>query len=508
MGPGVRVIHPTRTLKRAELIFRRDETLGTIMHTLADIHGDRRLVEEAEGGLRISYRQGAKRVSRWAGGIAARVDPGDRVVIATSNTYEMLLMCLAASRAGAVPVPVNHQMRPEEVAHVTEDCDARLIVRSANQVDGAEPLTEPAAVDPGDVAALFYTSGTTGKPKGVALTHRALVGQVVAGAAWPSRLHRDEAVFSLPIAHIMGFAVLMALGCAGIPVYLLPHFRPDEVLDVIESRRATIFIGVPAMYRLMLEAGAEDRDLSCIRVWGSGADAMPAELALRFKKMGATVSLPVAGPIGEALFVEGYGMVEVGGGVAAKLSPPMLDLGLGESVGIQLPNYKLKVVDDDGEEVGAGSVGELWVHGPGVLKGYWNSPEATAAAVTDDGWLRTGDLARRGPFGTVLFVGRKKDVIKHGGYSVYAVEVQETLERHPLVAEAAVVGLPDERVGELPAAVVRLARGHRLEDLDLEAWAEERLADYKVPRRFVAVAELPRTGTSKVQKQELLELFG
>ncbi len=499
---------PRKALRRAEMVFRRDETLGSIMSTLAEIHGGRRLVEESGGGLRITYSQAAKRVNRWAGGIAAKISaPGDRVLVATPNSYEMFLLCLAASRAGAIAVPVNEQMRPDEITHVMADSGASAIIRSANEVDSAEPLGKPATVQPDDVAALFYTSGTTGAPKGAALTHRALVGQVVAGVAWPSALRRDEAVLALPVAHIMGFAVLLAVACAGVPTYLMPKFRAEEVLDAIESRRSTMFIGVPAMYRMMLEAGADKRDLTCVRIWGSGADAMPGDLALKFKRMGATATLPLAGPIGEAMFVEGYGMVEVGGGVAAKLSPPMVGLGLGESVGIQLPNYKLKVVGDDGEEVAGGSVGELWVKGPGVLKGYWNSPEATAEAVTQDGWLRTGDLARRGPFGTVLFVGRKKDVIKHGGYSVYALEVQEALERHPSVLEAAVVGLPDGRLGEVPAAVVRLAEGADLDELDLLGWASEHLAHYKVPKRVVAVDDLPRTGTNKVQKHQLLELF-
>jgi len=503
----VHFMNPVKTFKRAELVFRRDETLGTIMQSLADIHGGARLVEEADGGLRITYRQASKRVSRWAGGIRDRVDIGDRVVIATPNGYEQLLLCLAASRAGAIPVPINPQMRNEEVRHVMTDSGAALIIRSANEIDGSDPLDEAVPSDPSDIAALFYTSGTTGKPKGAELTHRALVGQVIAGAAWPSGLRRDEAVFALPVAHIMGFASLMGFACAGIPVYLLSKFRPDAVLDAIEQRRATVFIGVPAMYRMMIEAGAEDYDLSSIRVFGSGADVMPPDLALRFKRMGATMKIPFAGSVGEALFVEGYGMVEVGGGVAAKVSPPMLNLGLGESVGLGLPNYKLKVVDDQGNEVKAGSVGELWVQGPGVLKGYWNAPEATANAVTEDGWLRTGDLARRGPFGTVLFVGRSKDVIKSGGYSVYALEVQEALEDHPDVLEAAVIGIPDERLGEIPAAVVRLAEGCKLESLDLPAWANERLAHYKVPKRFVAVEDLPRTGTNKVQKTELQQLF-
>ena len=496
-----------KLLRKADLVLRRDATLGTIMSDLAEVHGNRRLVEEAEGGLRINYQQANKRVNRWAGGIAAKVERGDRVLIATPNAYEMFLLTLAASRAGAIPVPINDRMRYEEIAHVVRDSGATLIVRSATEVDGFESLAEAVPADPADVGALFYTSGTTGKPKGAELTHRALVGNISAAVAWPTRLHRDEAVFGLPIAHIMGFIVLMGYACAGIPVYLLTRFRPIDVLDAIERRRATIFIGVPAMFRLMLEAEAEDRDLTSVRLWGSGADVMPSDVAKRFKQMGASVTLPFVGSLGEAIFAEGYGMVETAGGVAAKVSPPLLDLGLGESLGVSLPGYKLRVVDQDGGEVRPGAVGELWVKGPGVIRGYWSSPEATAAAMTDDGWLRTGDLARRGPMGTVVFVGRQKEVIKHGGYSVYAQEVQQALEAHPSVLEAAVLGLTDTRVGEIPVAVVRLTDETDLAQLDLETWLGVRLADYKVPKRFVVVDELPRTGTDKVQKQMLRDLF-
>lgn len=496
-----------RLLRRVDLVLRREATLGTIMSELAAVHGSRRLVEEAEGGLRISYRQAEKRVNRWAGGIAARVSAGDRVVIATPNSYEMFLLALAASRAGAIPVPLNDRMRRDEIAHVVRDSGASLIVRSAAEVDDREPLVEAVPADVGSVAALFYTSGTTGKPKGAELTHRALVGNIAAAAAWPARLHRDEAAFSLPIAHIMGFIVLMGYACAGIPVYLVRNFRPVEVLNAIERRRATIFIGVPAMFRMMLEAGAEQADLSSIRLWGSGADVMPPELARRFKQMGASVTLPLIGAVGEAVFAEGYGMVETAGGVAAKISPPLLGVGLGDSLGVSLPGYRMRVVDQHGHDVLPGTVGELWIKGPGVIRGYWSSPEATALAVTDDGWLRTGDLARRGPLGTVVFMGRQKEVIKHGGYSVYASEVQQSLEEHPAVLEAAVLGLADDRVGEIPVAAVRLVDGEELDALGLGAWMAERVADYKVPKRFVEVEELPRTGTDKVQKQQLRELF-
>jgi acyl-CoA synthetase (AMP-forming)/AMP-acid ligase II len=305
----------------------------------------------------------------------------------------------------------------------------------------------------------------------------------------------------------MGFVTLLGLATAGVATWFSPRFRADEVLDAIEQRRASIFIGVPAMYRLLLEAGAETRDLGSIRVWGSGADVMPPELAQRFKQLGASASLPFLGDVGEAAFAEGYGLVETGGGVAAKISPPFLRAGTGDGVGFPLPGYRFRVVDDAGEQVGAGATGELLVRGPGVLQGYWRDPEATSAVLDADGWLHTGDLVRRGPLGTVVFAGRKKDVIMRGGFSVYAVEVEAVLEDHPDVVEAAVVPLPDERLGEVPGAAVRLVDGVPLDEGSLDAHAREHLAHYKVPVRYVAVDELPRTGTRKVQRREVVALL-
>ncbi len=433
--------------------------------------------------------------------------PGDVVVVAAPNGYEMVLLCLAAARAGAIPAPVNDQMRPDEIAHVEDDSGAVHTLRSAADLPAAEPLSEAVPVEPSAVAALFYTSGTTGTPKGVELTHRSLVGGLMAGVAFPSGIRRDEAVMSLPIAHIMGFTATLGMACAGIPVYFLAKFHPVRVLDAIETRRASVFVGVPAMYRMLADAGADEHDLRSIRIWISGADAMPADLATRFKKMGATFELPLVGPVGEAMFAEGYGMVETGGGVAAKFSPPMLGFGLGSSMGVALPGYHFRVVDDGGRPVRMGSVGDLLVKGPGVLKGYRGDADATAATFTDDGWLRTGDLARLGPFGAVFFVGRGNDVIKRGGYSVYSVEVEQVLEQHPDVVEAAVVGLPDRRKGEVPVAVVHLGAGAVLDEEALRAWAAERLSEYKVPVRVLAVAELPRTGTNKIQRNLLPALF-
>lgn len=496
-----------RILDRATLVVGRDLRLGVLAERLASVHGGAPMVSEPSGRT-LTFVQAAELVDRWAGAVAARISAGDRVVLAVPNEYTLLLGCMAVARAGGIPVPVNARMRGDEITHVIDDSGAGLVVRDVSSLDVGPPLGAAAAGDEGDVAAIFYTSGTTGRPKGAQLTHRGLLGSVGAASLYPRALRRDEAVIALPVAHIMGFSVLLGLAAAGIPVHFLPKFDAGLVLDAIERRRATLFIGVPAMFRMMLEAGAESRDLRSVRVWGSGADVMPRDLSRRFQKMGATVTLPLVGAsIGEALFLEGYGLVESGGGALARVSLPGVDLPFADAMGLSLPGYKVRVAGDDGSEVSPGSVGELWLKGPGVLTGYHGNPEATADAITDDGWLRTGDLARRGPLRSIVFAGRKKDVVKVGGYSVFSAEVEAAMEEHPDVLECAVIGVPDERLGEVPGAAVRLREGSRETPESLAAWAREQLSSYKAPRQIVILADLPRTGTQKVQKRELLVHF-
>jgi long-chain acyl-CoA synthetase len=404
-------------------------------------------------------------------------------------------------------VPVNPHMRPEEVDHVVADAGAHVVIRSTAELAGGTNLGGAIPTEAGHVAALFYTSGTTGRPKGVELTHRGLLGSLPRLALAPVELRRDEAVVALPIAHIMGFAALLGFACAGVPVLLHERFRPLEVLDAIEERRSTVFVGVPAMYQMLLEAGAERRDLSSVRLWLSGADAMPPEVARRFQRLGALAEVPLFGPVGDAVFAEGYGMAELSGAVIGRLDLPIVGRVLGDALGVALPGYRLRVITETGREARAGETGELQVRGPGVSPGYWGDPIGAPEMHTVDGWLRTGDLVRKGALGTVAFAGRVKDVVKHGGYSVYALEVEEVLARHPAVAEAAVLGLPDPAKGEVPVAAVRLLPGATATPEELVAFGKLHLADYKWPRQVVVVGSLPRTGSQKVQKRELLPLF-
>ncbi|KLR60594.1 acyl-CoA synthetase (AMP-forming)/AMP-acid ligase II [Actinobacteria bacterium IMCC26207] len=501
---------PRSFLGRADLALRRSATLADLMMRLAEMHGEKLFVtEEDETGLsrRITFQQASEQVAAWTRAIRTLSEPGRPVVIATANGIDQFMLCLAVSAAGGLPAPVNPQMSEAEVAHVIADSGASLVIRTPDELPVVEGSTVLATPSPKDVAALFYTSGTTGKPKGAELTHQALVGQVSVAAMWPFTLRHDELVLALPVAHIMGFVALMGPAVAGIPIYFMQRFSPRRTLQIIEHRRCSAFIGVPAMYRTLLEAGAAEADLSSIRVWISGADVMPADLALKFKSFGASATLPGLGPIGEAAFMEGYGMVEVGGNVATKLSPPMLPIGLGDSLGLSMPGWKFKVADRSGRGVLPGQVGELRLKGPGVLKGYWGDAQASSEALTEDGWLRTGDLVRSGPFGMVMFQGRAKAVIKSGGYSVYPVEVEADIEEHPDVLEAAVVGIPDAKLGEVPVAAVRLRPKAKVTPQELVVWAGVRMAQYKAPRRILIVEELPRTGTRKIQRDRLLPLF-
>ena len=516
IGPIIRM--GRRQASRVAMV-RSTQTLGSLLARAAAVHGDSVLVDqaaEARTGVpatKLTVAGAAKLVDRWAAALVEddKISSGDRVVLAMPNSVELFLATLAVSRAGAIPAPVNDAMRDDEIAHVVLDANAPLVIRGVDELDVlAEHLGVSAGLgeDRGAderVAALFYTSGTTGSPKGAALTHRALVGELSRLAALPGGLLISELLIALPVAHIFGFAALAAAASAGVPVRFRPRFRPTECLDDIEERRSAAFAGVPTMYRMLEEAGADMRDLSSIRFWVSGADVMPPELAHRFKRRGAAFALPGLGSIGEATFAEGYGMVETGGGAAAKLSPPFVPFGLGDQLGIPMPGYRFRVVDEDGDEVRVGAVGQLLLRGPGVLEGYWNDSAATEAVLDAGGWLSTGDLVRRGPMGTFSFQGRAKVVIKSGGFSVYPPEVERVFEQHPDVVEAGVVGLPDDTLGEVPVVGLRMAKGAASTPDELLSWVGERLSTYKVPRRVYFVDDLPRTGTNKLQRDELIE---
>jgi acyl-CoA synthetase (AMP-forming)/AMP-acid ligase II len=479
----------------------RDLTLGTLLEHLAEFRADRMLAEEPDG-LRLTYGAAADVVARAATALRASVTPGERVLVDGPDGYGLFLGCLAVCRAGGVAVPVNSRMTPDEISLVVEDADAQVRVDDVWELAAAGERGPAVPVHPASVAALLYTSGTTGQPKGARLTHTALIGAARWGALMPEGLLERGCVTGMPVAHIAGLTMLLLLATIGIPVYLLPHFRPLDALDAIERRRPMLFIGVPAMFRMMLEAGGAERDLSSVRLWASGSDSLSDEIVALFRRKGAAFTIRGRHrSVGRAAFVDGYGMVELGGAVALRVFLPLPVPGRG--LLRALHGQQLRIVDTVGQEVHRGEVGELEVRGPGIMLGYHRHEAADSDVFTLDGWLRTGDLARRHGFGFFELAGRKKDVIKHGGFSVSSAEVQRVLASHPAVADAAVVGVPDERMGEVPAAAVQPRARASVTSEELRSFAARRLSDYKVPRQILVVDALPYTGTGKVSEVRL-----
>ncbi len=501
------------TAERLRMSFARDLTFEGFSAALAHAHGDRVLIVEAGTGKTHTANEIALEADRIAALVSRRSALNDRVVVALPNGWDFFVTCLGVMRAGRVVVPINPQMRADELEHVRTDSEATLVLKRLPK-GAVKSAARPSGVcNPSDVAAVLYTSGTTGLPKGAELTHRGLLAGVQrAAAVLPLAWRDDEVVFALPVAHVMGFSALLGTLCSGVRTLVFDRFRPTEVLDAIETRASNAFIGVPAMYRMLEDAGARHRNLRSVRIWMSGADAMPPDLISTFQRYGASVTLPLLGThIGQALFVEGYGMVELSGGVATKITPPYAGRWLNRPFAFPLPGNRMRVVDDQGNDVGHGRVGELLVTGPGVFRGYRGNETETERARTTEGWLRTGDLAKRRPFGVVELAGRAKNVIKVSGYSVFVAEIERVLREHPLVDEAVVIGLPDQVRGQSVAAVLRPATGHQLSARDIESvatFATERLSKYKVPTSWRTIDAFEQTGTGKVRREPLAALFG
>jgi acyl-CoA synthetase (AMP-forming)/AMP-acid ligase II len=509
------------TLDRLRLATGQSLTLGELPATLVALHGERTLIVDARTQLEYSAQRIDELTTLYAEVVCTQTKPGDAVVVALPNGVEFFLTCLAVARAGRIVVPVGASVTPDELEHVVSDSGASLVVAEPLSRQKTTQATKQDAVtgtNPKSVAAILYTSGTTGRPKGAELTHSGLLAGVHRLAAIPLQWRNDEVVSALPLAHIMGFSALLSLLTAGVRTVVFDRFQPVDVLNALESRKSSAFIGVPAMYQMMEDAGAASRNLRSVRIWMSGADAMPNKLITAFQRYGATATLPILGTsIGQAMFVEGYGMVELSGGVATKITPPYAGSWFTKPVALPLPGNQLRVVDTAGNDVATGEVGELLVSGPGVFRGYRANGRQPVTSETDThqtdtnhpgGWVRTGDLAKKRPFGAVELAGRAKNVIKVGGYSVFAAEVERVLSEHELVDEAVVVALPNERSGESVGAVLRSNRRLTKTQLaGIATFASERLSKYKVPTEWRVVDEFDRTDTGKVRREGLVQLF-
>ena len=340
-----------------------------------------------------------------------------------------------------------------------------------------------------------YTGGTTGVPKGAMLTHRNLMANVHQVLAWAPGLEpgREVMLGVLPFFHVYGMTVSMNFGIAlGAKLVLLPRFDIKQVIQAIERHKVTLFPGVPTMYvAFNTFPGIEKRDIRSIKVCISGAAPLPVEVQERFEKLTG------------AKLVEGYGLSE-----AAPVTHcnPIYGKRKKGSIGLPLPSVDARVLDPEFRPLPPGEAGELAVKGPNVMKGYWNRPEESAAALRE-GWLLTGDIARMDEEGYFYIVDRKKDMIIAGGYNIYPREVEEVLYQHEAVLEAAVAGVPDPYRGETVKAFVVLKDEYKgkVTEKELEAFARERLAPYKVPKLWEFRDELPKTAVGKVLRRVLRE---
>jgi long-chain acyl-CoA synthetase len=420
-------------------------------------------------------------------------------------------------------VPLNPLLKPEEVRYVLEDAGAAAMVTleaSLPLLRAARPglgrrcpilsLDGPAAGEAGDVslsaaapgapraraasgsaedvAVCLYTSGTTGRPKGALLSHRNLIANV---QSFRSVLHvTEEDVFlaALPLFHAYGATVLFLEPLSmGATIVVEPRFVPEAVLRAIVQHRVTFFAGVPSMYAVLAASPRPGGDFSSLRLCISGGAPLPVAVAEAFE---ARYGVPI---------YEGYGPTECA--PVLTVNPPSGTRKLG-SVGPPISQVELRIVDDRGNPLPPGEVGEIVARGPNVMQGYLNRPAETAE-VLRDGWYHTGDLGRVDEDGYYYIVDRKTDLILVGGLNVYPREVELVLAGHPAVAEVAVVGVPDPIRGEAPKAFVILRNGQPATSQDLLQWCRQRLANYKVPRSVVVVTDLPRTVTGKILKSAI-----
>lgn len=443
---------------------------------------------------------------------------GDRVGFLAPSSPHMLALTWGVMGAGAVAVPMNPLYKQAELTRHLQDADCKGVIAAAPlrplveaarrdipslthvwEVQGLVKELESVAeahvptIDPEeDVAALPYSSGTTGFPKGVMLTHYNLVANIrqcmAAGILAPVR----PLLNYMPPFHVYGFVALMGMGfAAGVPQVIIPRFDPELILRRVAQHRVAVLYTVPPALMALLDAAEHgDYDLSSLRLIITGAAPTPEEISRRAQeRLKAVVCQP-------------YGLSEAT--AAANINP--WTLSKLTSVGPPIPDTQEKVVDlETGEELPQGEVGELLVKGPQVMKGYWRNPEATAATITEDGWLRTGDIARHDEDGYLYIVDRKKEMIRYKGHQVAPSELEALLAEHPSVRDAAVVPKPDPEAGEIPKAYVVLRSERPVTEQEIVDWVAERVNPLKRVREVEIVEQIPRTPSGKILRRDLIE---
>ena len=463
------------------------------------------------GDERLTYRALEEQVGGVAQGFVGRgIEAGDRVALLLGNRSEFVVALLAALRIGAIAVPLNIREQKPELAYVLEHCGASLLIHEANLEERLPPVPRQ-RIPVGQfkalhgeksapvcemleerTAAILYTSGTTGRPKGAMLSNLGIVHSAMHFEQHMQLGPRDRSIAAVPLSHVTGLVALIAtmLRCAGTLV-IIPEFKAADFLVLAARERMTHTLLVPAMYNLcLLQPDFARHDLSRWRIGGYGGAPMPLPTIERLAH-----SLPGLG------LMNAYGATETTS--PATMMAPAETAAHSDSVGRVVPCGEIAVVDDNGHEVAPGETGELWIRGPMVVRGYWNDPAATAREFTAGFW-HSGDIGSIDAQGFVRVLDRKKDMINRGGYKVYCAEVESTLLGYPGVVEAAVVAVPCNVLGERVHAF--LTAKEEIDQRALQSYCAAHLSDYKVPETFsVRTDPLPRNANGKVLKRQLRE---
>lgn len=514
-------------MNEADLAIPEVDVTSFVLERAAE-HAEKPALIDGPSGRAVTYGELAERIAAMRGGLLARgFASGDALAIYLPNLPEYAVAFHAAASAGGRATTANPLYTAGELGHQLHDSGARFLLTAPQLLDTAlaaaeeagveevfvvgedpdhrqnqaTPLAEllaaepapVAAIDPAaDLAALPYSSGTTGLPKGVMLSHRNLVANLVQARESLTVEEQDALIGCLPFFHIYGMTVIMNLGLRnGATIVTMPRFDLAQFLELIERHRVTVgFVVPPIALALAKHPAIDDADLSSLRYLMSGAAPLGPEMV---EAVEARLGCMVA---------QGYGMTETSPVThTIPMDPQRNRVG---TVGPPLRGTECRLVDpESGKDAGPGERGEVWIRGPQVMQGYLNNEEATAATIDADGWLHTGDIGIADEDGYCTIVDRLKELIKYKGFQVPPAELEALLLSHPAVADAAVVGVPDEEAGELPKAFVVVAQGKELDHEELMAWVGERVAPQKKIRLVEEIEAVPKSASGKILRREL-----
>jgi HIP---CoA ligase len=514
------------------------ESIPAMTAATAARFGDRPAI--VDGATHLSYAELNEQARRFGAAlVASGIEPGDRVSVWAFNSVEWVVAALGVFQAAAVLVPVNTRFKGAEAADILRRSRAKVLVTVTDflgtdyvaMLDDAgvelsdladtvvahgpavpstvawdefldratdSALTEVArravAIGADDPSDILFTSGTTGTPKGVVQTHGRTLRVATDWVAMTGLSADDRYLMVNPYFHMFGLkAGILASVCAGATMMPESVFDVDRLLSRAAEERVTVLPGPPTLYQGILDHPDRDsHDLSALRVAVTGAADIPVELIRRIDD-----ELPFS------TIITGYGLTE--GGTAAATSPDDDVETIATTVGRARPGFELRIVDHDQQDVAAGEPGEILLRGGSIMLHYLDDPESTAQALSADGWLRTGDLGVVDASGCLRIVGRSKDMFIVGGFNAYPAEIENALLRHPDIRQAAVIGIPDERLGEVGMAFVVVSPGSATTGPDVITWSREQMANYKVPRVVELIEELPTNATGKVEKERLRE---